>query len=381
MKSRVYVGTTEGPVAIERITREAAPNSAMCIGRSTREATASTGYEAFVKQPSGVIERELGPYSPGAFRLDVSADIGDGDSWQLGVFVAHALAVEGRLAEYHEDADTALWLTGEVANDLEVKPVGHVPDKLRASRAEFEALASSGMPVTLIVPKANQEYLDQAELPPSITGVAVSRIDEALQAAGLTARGSRRGSEGRNGVLPAPRDHTRKRAGARPWGYAATAVLILATAAAAYPFAEGLWRPKPSDNNPKSAPSTVAKLDVSTSPTKADPTNPASESGNRDAAAVSVTPAADGAGGKVGSETPRPAMARPIKARPIKESALPPTMDGDARQAIDTTPPPGQPRSRRRGPYRSPLHFQNPRPFQHPHRTRRPPHADPKYVW
>ena len=69
MKVRVYVGTTEGPVAIERVIREAAPNSAMCIGRSTREATASAGYEAFVKQPSGVIERELGPYPPGAFRL------------------------------------------------------------------------------------------------------------------------------------------------------------------------------------------------------------------------------------------------------------------------------------------------------------------------
>ena len=138
MKVRVYVGTTEGSVAIERITRETAPNSAMCIGRSTREATASTGYEAFVKRPSGVIEREFGPYSPGAFRLDVSADIGDGDSWQLGVFVAHALAVEGRLAEYHENADAVLWLTGEVANDLEVRPVGHVHDKIRAARAELE---------------------------------------------------------------------------------------------------------------------------------------------------------------------------------------------------------------------------------------------------
>ena len=185
MKFRVYVGTTEGPVAIERIIREAAPNSAMCIGRSTREAIASTGYEAFVKQPSGVIERELGPYSPGAFRLDVSTDIGDGDSWQLGVFVAHALAVEGRLADYHEDADAALWLTGEVANDLEVKSVGHVPDKLRASRGEFETLASSGIAVTLIVPKANQAYLDQADLPPSIARFAVSRTDEALAAAGL----------------------------------------------------------------------------------------------------------------------------------------------------------------------------------------------------
>ena len=38
-----------------------------------------------------------------------------------------ALAAEGRLADYHENADAALWLTGEVANDLEVKPVDPSP--------------------------------------------------------------------------------------------------------------------------------------------------------------------------------------------------------------------------------------------------------------
>ena len=39
-----------------------------------------------------MIEREFGPFDSGAFRLDVSAPISDGESWQLGVFLAHALA-------------------------------------------------------------------------------------------------------------------------------------------------------------------------------------------------------------------------------------------------------------------------------------------------
>ena len=292
MKIRVYVGTPEGPVAIERIMREAAPNSAMCIGRSTREATASAGYEAFVKQPSGVIERELGPFPPGAFRLDVAADIGDGVSWQLGVFVAHALAAAGRLAEYHEDADAALWLTGEVANDLEVKPVGHVPDKLRASRGDFEALASSGTPVTLIVPEANREYLDQAELPPGVARVAVSRTDEALEAAGLSGQGSRRGGEERNAVMPAPtpRASTRVRSGARNWGYAAAAVLILAVAAVAYPFADQLLGSKPFEGGPNPTPSVVTKLDVPTKPSEAAPPRSASQSATGDGEPDASTP-------------------------------------------------------------------------------------------
>ncbi len=331
MKIRVYVGTTEGPVAIERITREAAPNSAMCIGRSTREATASAGYEAFVKQPSGVVERELGPYSPGAFRLDVSADIGDGDSWQLGVFVAHALAAEGRLADYHENADAALWLTGEVANDLEVKPVGPVPDKLRASRGDFETLASGGTPVTVIVPTANREYLDQAALPPSITWVAVSRTDEALEAAGLSGQGSRRGGEGRNAVTaPGPRDNTRIRSGARRWGYAAAAVLILAAAAAAYPFAERLWIPKSSEDTPTSTPSIVATLDVSPKPTEAAPPKPVSQSVTEDVKPDAPTPAADETGAGAGAITEAPQLSR--------EGSSPRATEDEANQPIGAPP-------------------------------------------
>ncbi len=310
MKFRVYVGTTEGPVAIERIIREAAPNSAMCIGRSTREAIASTGYEAFVKQPSGVIERELGPYSPGAFRLDVSTDIGDGDSWQLGVFVAHALAVEGRLADYYEDADAALWLTGEVANDLEVKSVGHVPDKLRASRGEFETLASSGIAVTLIVPKANQAYLDQADLPPSIARFAVSRTDEALAAAGLLTKDEARSqNEVPTGIpRPTPPADTPKRPMFRRWTYVGAAALIFAAAAAAYPYAERLWSPKSSE---------------------------AQRSETGDAQSDPSTPTADEAG--AGSETTQPVTAgsspgvteveprRPIGAPPRETDPIPVT--------------------------------------------------------
>jgi hypothetical protein len=240
----------------------------MCIGRSTREATASAGYEAFVKQPSGVIERELGPFAPGAFRLDVSADIGDGESWQLGVFVAHALAAEGRLAEYHEDADAALWLTGEVANDLEVRPVGHVPDKLRAARAELDALAADGTPATLIVPAANRDYLDHAELPPAVARIAVSRTDDALAAAGLPLRASRAGDDGDTRVILAPPPRGQTRARRRRWVYPALALLILAAAAASYPFAQRFLASDSSGVATKPMPSVSTQVEVRPSATE-----------------------------------------------------------------------------------------------------------------
>ncbi len=252
MKIRVYVGTTEGAVAIERITREPAPNSAMCIGRSTREATASAGYEAFVKQPSGVIEREFGPYAPGAFRLDVSGEIADGDSWQLGVFVAHALAADGRLAEVHDDADAALWLTGEVANDLEVRAVGHVPDKFRAAGDVFAALEADGIPVTVIVPDGNREHLDQAALPATVKRRAVARTGDALAAAGLA-----RPASPDPGTEVIPSDGRGARAGWGRWASAAGIVLIAAAAAAAYPIVR-----KALEDDAAKPPAPVAKAKI-----------------------------------------------------------------------------------------------------------------------
>jgi hypothetical protein len=130
---RIFIPTTEGPVAIERITREPAAQSAICVKRTTRVLPISAAYDAFVRAPSGVIEREFGPWQTGAFRLDVSGPITDGESWQLGVFIAHALAAENRLAGPDDDAAEALWISGALDSDLGVGAVGHVAEKLHAS--------------------------------------------------------------------------------------------------------------------------------------------------------------------------------------------------------------------------------------------------------
>ena len=187
MKVQVYIGTSEGPVRIERITREGAPTrqSAICLRRTTETLAVSTGYNAFVKSPSGVIEREFGPFEDGAFRLDVSANHIQGNSWQLAVFAAHALAAQGRLAGVEEDADIAVWATGEVSNDLAVTPVTLVPDKLRASVGEIEALIANGVSVKIVVPAVNDEtqFLD---LPEGVELIAVATTDALCDPLGLS---------------------------------------------------------------------------------------------------------------------------------------------------------------------------------------------------
>ena len=159
-KIRVYIPTTDGPVAVERITREPAAQSAVCVKRTTRVLPISAAYDAFVRAPSGVIEREFGPFETGAFRLDVSAPISDGESWQLGVFLAHALAVDGRLAGPDEACDQAVWATGAVDNDLRINAVSHLPEKIHLSQSLREELSAQNISLIAFVPGDNLSVAD-----------------------------------------------------------------------------------------------------------------------------------------------------------------------------------------------------------------------------
>ena len=183
-KIRVYIPTTDGPVAVERITREPAAQSAVCVKRTTRVLPISAGYDAFVRAPSGVIEREFGPFETGAFRLDVSAAIGDGESWQLGVYLAHALAVEGRLAGPEDDCVQAIWATGAVDSDLRINGVSHVSEKIHLSQELVAEMETTGIAVSAFVPLDNKDVADNTAAGFDIAAVDTTEdILTSLQAA------------------------------------------------------------------------------------------------------------------------------------------------------------------------------------------------------
>ena len=153
MKTRIYIGTPSGPVQVERIWREEGiAESMVCLKRTTEKLPIGAGYDDFVKRPSGIIEREFGPFEAGAFRLDLSNSINQGKSWQLAVFAAHALAREGLLAGPDDPFERAIWLTGQVDNDLKLGGVTQVPEKIHCALGELQALAKEGKQVLLYVP-------------------------------------------------------------------------------------------------------------------------------------------------------------------------------------------------------------------------------------
>jgi len=159
-KVSVLIATTDGPVQVQRLAEEDPEvRSVICLNGTSEALPISAAYDAFVRKPTGVIERLFG--HP-VFRMDVSAKISDGHSWQLGIFAAHALHARGELAERLEDATHVLWLTGEVNNDHEVKRVDHVAKKLELSAAMLCGLAEGGGKVILGYPKGNVDEVEHA---------------------------------------------------------------------------------------------------------------------------------------------------------------------------------------------------------------------------
>ena len=155
---RVYIATTQGPSEVQRITEED-PNvrSVVCLNGTSEALPISAAYDAFVRKPTGVVEKE---YGHSVYRVDVSERISDGKSWQLGLFTAHALLCVNRLAGKGENTELAVWVTGEVDRDLNVNPVDHVEEKLRKSSPLFAELKAAGVPLTIFMPKKNVGELE-----------------------------------------------------------------------------------------------------------------------------------------------------------------------------------------------------------------------------
>ncbi len=174
MRARVYIATTEGAALVRRLAPEEglaeAELSAVCLDGTPTRLPITGAYTYFVRD-------HVRSLSGGAaYRLDLDRRIDGGSSWMLGVWIAHVLLAEGRLALGDEAADMAVFATGEmaVAPDVErraeVRPVERVGDKVAnlAKRAEEERQA--GRRLLLIAPRGNAAEAEHelAQLPEPI---------------------------------------------------------------------------------------------------------------------------------------------------------------------------------------------------------------------
>lgn len=197
MAVRVYIGTTEGPAPVQRITPEDPKvRSVICLDGKTIALPVAQSYDSFVREPTGVVEKFFGHPS---YRIDVGAPIDAGNSWQLGVFAAHALFARNRLARPDAPAERAVWLTGEVDHALRVGPVVHLDEKFSRSRPLFADLQRDGIPVTIYAARDNAAVLTEAWLshrgidPANCRVVALDDVAGMCRDLGLPVPGAREG--------------------------------------------------------------------------------------------------------------------------------------------------------------------------------------------
>ncbi|MYE58394.1 MAG: hypothetical protein F4X35_02240, partial [Alphaproteobacteria bacterium] len=155
--------TTEGPVAVQRITAED-PDvpSVACRDGTTEVLAISRDYTRFVDRGTGLVAALTGH---GAYRLDLDRPVDAGRSWQLPVLLAHLLETEGRLAGPGKPADLILLATGEVDRDQRVRPVGRVEEKLAAAQGLLARRRRDEPPVVVLLPAADRTSDEREALP------------------------------------------------------------------------------------------------------------------------------------------------------------------------------------------------------------------------
>jgi hypothetical protein len=157
LKTHIFIATTQGLVAIQKITPidDEDISSVVSINGTSTTANISSSYHNFVKKGVGIIHQMFGACS---YRVDISARIDQGNSWQVAMYLAHLAQSKGLLGNGEvSQGDTVICATGEVnTSNLQVLGVGEVPVKLKLALPQLEQWTLLGAKAQFLVPLANQ---------------------------------------------------------------------------------------------------------------------------------------------------------------------------------------------------------------------------------
>lgn len=151
----VFIPTTQGPVRVQRLVVE--PHVALsnvCLNWGHTKAAISDKYSDFVSLDIVRHTRQKN------YRLDLSDDINQGKSWQLGVFISHQLQHQNRLAHCEpgathllSDVDRIIWASGEMDVEGGVHSVFDIERKLKVSHSLFVQAQEAEIPISVLLPE------------------------------------------------------------------------------------------------------------------------------------------------------------------------------------------------------------------------------------
>lgn len=184
MKTHIFIATTQGLVAIQNITpiNDEDISSVVSVNGTSTTANISGSYHNFVKKGVGIIHQMFGACS---YRVDISARIDQGNSWQVAMYLAHLAQSKGLLGngDVCKD-DTVICATGEVnTTNLQVLAVSEVPTKFKLAQPQLEQWTALGAKVHFVLPQANQSEVKNNDftLPVSTLEQAASVIPNIIQ--------------------------------------------------------------------------------------------------------------------------------------------------------------------------------------------------------
>ena len=205
-RTGIAIATTEGPALIQYLGEEDADRSSLSFN-DTISNRLSGDYNSLLQlliRPNLLKNQKETSYN-----LDISKDIGAGDSWKLGVFMAHALLAHPAgqlypLARNSEDSadpyglnksdppDQIIWATGNVQRTDKgpmATKIGGIPDKIKESLEFLKACQDRNIPVTFVYPAQNESDLSDEEKAQlrdlNVKLYAVRNVMTALEAFGL----------------------------------------------------------------------------------------------------------------------------------------------------------------------------------------------------
>lgn len=162
MKTHIFIATTQGLVAVQNITPidDEDISSVVSVNGTSTTANISGSYHNFVKKGVGIIHQMFGACS---YRVDISARIDQGNSWQVAMYLAHLAQSKGLLGNGDvTQGDTVICATGEVnTSNLQVLAVSEVALKFKLAQTQLDQWTRLGAKVHFLVPQANQSEVEK----------------------------------------------------------------------------------------------------------------------------------------------------------------------------------------------------------------------------
>ena len=154
--------------------------------------TTTTGFVNAVNSLLGIYGQGLGSdrrcLRTRALPAEPVRVIHEGSSWQLAVFLAHALYAAGRLATEKQPADVVVLATGHLTHELFVTGIGSLSQKIDLSLPRLKREAEEKRRVIVMWPLANAQAVDavrREQLGNIAAILELDRLAPALEALGL----------------------------------------------------------------------------------------------------------------------------------------------------------------------------------------------------